>query len=43
MTWNLMHLARVLTSAGGFPAQGNQRSAWDDGERVDWENPEYRF
>ena len=25
MTWNLMHLARLLKSAGGFPAQGNQR------------------
>jgi multimeric flavodoxin WrbA len=43
MTWNLMHLARLLKSAGGFPAQGNQRSAWDDGQRFDWENPEYRF
>jgi multimeric flavodoxin WrbA len=43
MTWNLMHLARLLKTAGGFPAQGNQRSAWDDGQRFDWENPEYRF
>jgi multimeric flavodoxin WrbA len=43
MTWNLMHLARLLKSAGGYPAHGNQRSAWDDGQRFDWSNPEYRF
>jgi len=42
MTWNLMHLAALLRQAGGIPAQGNQRSAWDQGERFDWENPEYR-
>ena len=38
-----MHLASLLKNAGGFPAQGNQRSAWDAGQRFDWENPEYRF
>ena len=42
MTWNLMHLARLLDDAGGFPVGGNQRPAWDEGERFDWENPEYR-
>jgi multimeric flavodoxin WrbA len=42
MTWNLMHLAAMLQRAGGIPAQGNSRTAWDDGERFDWENPEYR-
>jgi len=42
MTWNLMHLARMLKNAGGVPAHGNQRSAWDDGARFDFENPEYR-
>jgi multimeric flavodoxin WrbA len=42
MTWNLMHLAKLLKHAGGIPAFGNQRTAWDDGERFDWENPEYR-
>ena len=26
MTWNLMHLARMLKDAGGIPAHGNQRS-----------------
>lgn len=25
MTWNLLHLARMLAAAGGFPAYGNQR------------------
>ena len=42
MTWNLMHLARMLKSAGGIPAHGNQRRAWDAGCRFDFENPEYR-
>jgi multimeric flavodoxin WrbA len=42
MTWNLLHLARVLRDAGGIPAHGNQRSAWDAGCRFDFENPEYR-
>jgi len=42
MTWNLLHLASMLKGAGGIPAHGNQRSAWDDGQRFDWENPEYR-
>ncbi|MFC9998852.1 flavodoxin family protein [Nocardia sp. NPDC127526] len=42
MTWNLMHLARLLKDAGGFPAHGNQRSEWDAGCRFDFENPDYR-
>lgn len=42
MTWNLMHLARMLKDAGGIPAHGNQRSEWDAGCRFDFENPEYR-
>jgi multimeric flavodoxin WrbA len=42
MTWNLLHLAKMLTDAGGIPAYGNQGTAWDDGQRFDWENPEYR-
>lgn len=28
MTWNLMHLARMLKDNGGIPARGNQRSLW---------------
>ena len=42
MTWNLMHLAKMLKDAGGIPAYGNQRSEWDAGARFDFENPEYR-
>jgi multimeric flavodoxin WrbA len=42
MTWNLLHLARMLKDAGGIPAYGNQRSEWDAGSRLDFENPEYR-
>ncbi len=41
-TWNLMHLARTLKDAGGIPAHGNQRSAWDAGCRTDFPNPEHR-
>jgi multimeric flavodoxin WrbA len=42
MTWNLMHLARMLKSAGGYPSQGNDRNAWGAGARFGFENPEYR-
>lgn len=42
MTWNLMHMAKMLKDSGGIPAHGNQRSKWDAGARFDFENPEYR-
>ena len=42
MTWNLLHLARMLKDAGGIPVHGNQRSQWDAGCRFDFPNPEYR-
>lgn len=42
MTWNLMHLARMLKDAGGVPAHGNQRSQWEAGCRFDFPNPDYR-
>ncbi|HZZ50576.1 MAG TPA: flavodoxin family protein [Pseudonocardia sp.] len=42
MTWNLLHLAKMLRTAGGIPAHGNQRAAWDAGARFDFTNPEYR-
>jgi multimeric flavodoxin WrbA len=42
MTWNLLHVARMLRDAGGFPAHGNQRSLWEAGCRFDFENPEHR-
>ncbi len=42
MTWNLMHMAKMLTDSGGIPAHGNQRSEWDAGCRFDHANPDYR-
>lgn len=42
MAWNLMHLARILKDSKGIPAHGNQRSKWDAGCKLDYENPEYR-
>ena len=42
MTWNLMHMARMLKDANGIPAHGNQRSLWDAGCRFDFANPEHR-
>lgn len=42
MTWNLLHMARMLKDAGGIPAHGNQRAEWEAGQRFDHPNPEYR-
>jgi multimeric flavodoxin WrbA len=42
MTWNLLHVARMLKDRGGMPAYGNQRAAWEAGCRFDFPNPEYR-
>ncbi len=42
MTWNLLHIARMLKDNGGIPAYGNQRSKWEAGCRFDHPNPEYR-
>ena len=42
MTWNLLHMARMLKDAGGVPAHGNQRSEWEAGCRFDHPNPDYR-
>ena len=42
MTWNLMHLARMLKDAGGIPSHGNDRRAWNAGCRFDFDNPEHR-
>ena len=42
LTWNLLHVARMLKDAGGIPAHGNQRSEWDAGCRFDFANPEHR-
>ena len=42
MTWNLLHLARMLKDSGGMPVHGNQRSEWDAGCRFNFPNPEHR-
>jgi multimeric flavodoxin WrbA len=42
LTWNLLHMARMLKDAGGIPAHGNQAREWDAGCRFDFDNPEYR-
>jgi len=42
LTWNLLHVARMLKEAGGIPAHGNQKSLWDAGCRFDAANPEHR-
>lgn len=41
MTWNMLHLARMLKDAGGIPAYGNISSEWNLSE-PDHPNPEYR-
>ncbi len=42
MTYNLLHLAKMLKSNGGYPNYGNSREEWDEGSRWEFENPEYR-
>jgi multimeric flavodoxin WrbA len=41
MTWNLLHMARLLKDAGGIPAHGNAATDWDL-EHPGHPNPEYR-
>ena len=31
LTWNLLHIARMIKAAGGIPAHGNQKTLWDAG------------
>lgn len=40
MTWNLMHVGRMLKAAGGLPNEGNDRNAWEAGSRFGFERPE---
>ena len=42
MTYNLLHLAKMLKANNGYPAYGNSRKEWDNGERWRFDNPEYR-
>ncbi|HJO34743.1 MAG: NAD(P)H-dependent oxidoreductase [Pseudomonadota bacterium] len=39
MTWNCLHLARLLKATGGIPPEGNDRNAWEAGERFGFRNP----
>ncbi|MGO9887947.1 MAG: flavodoxin family protein [Solirubrobacteraceae bacterium] len=41
LAWNALHLARLLTDAGGIPAYGNSTRDWDLG-RPGHPNPEHR-
>lgn len=42
MTYNLLHLAKILKEAGGYPPYGNVRKSWEEGNKWEFENPEYR-
>jgi len=42
MTYNLLHLAKILKDNNGYPAYGNSRKDWNAGTRWNFENPEYR-
>ena len=41
MTWNMLHMARMLKDAGGIPAYGNSTRDWNL-EHSEHPNPEYR-
>ncbi|RUO62238.1 flavodoxin family protein [Pseudidiomarina insulisalsae] len=40
MTWNCIHLARILKANQGIPNYGNNRNAWDEGERFGFKLPD---
>jgi len=42
MTYNLLHLAKMLKDNNGYSTYGNSRTDWDAGTRWNFENPEYR-
>ena len=42
MTYNLMHMARMLKDQHGFPRYGNSILDWAQGSRWAFQNPEYR-
>ncbi|MEM8638810.1 MAG: NAD(P)H-dependent oxidoreductase [Cyanobacteria bacterium P01_G01_bin.54] len=42
LTWNCMHLARMLKDQGGIPGHGNQPDVWDAGCHSDFKNPEHK-
>jgi multimeric flavodoxin WrbA len=42
MTYNLMHMAKMLKQNQGIPTYGNQSTKWKKGDHFGFENPEYR-
>lgn len=42
MTYNMLHMAKMLKNSNGIPAQGNIPSQWADGDHFGFSNPEYR-
>jgi multimeric flavodoxin WrbA len=42
MTYNLLHLASMLKKHNGYDNYGNSIEKWEDGQRWNFENPEYR-
>lgn len=42
MTYNLLHLAKMLKENNGYSNYGNSRENWDNGKNWNFENPEYR-
>lgn len=42
MTYNMLHLAKMLKNNDGYPSYGNSREQWDNGKRWGFDNPEYR-
>lgn len=39
MTYNLLHLAKLLKDNGGYPVYGNSMKAWQEGERWSFTKP----
>lgn len=42
MTYNILHLASQMKEQKGYPAYGNSKKDWNNGEQWNFENPEYR-
>lgn len=42
MSYNLMHIAKLLKENDGIPAEGNLPDDWKHGEHFGFHNPEYR-
>lgn len=42
MTYNLLHMAKMLKDNSGVPNDGNTPKEWSEGNHFGYENPEYR-